>query len=106
MDAEALKTTRDLLGISQAELGALLKLGRNGGRTVRRWEAGDNPIPGPAQVALEALAAGWLPGNSPTSPVRYTEPDIFDVLQDASALIEQSGNKLQLVLRRIQSRDE
>lgn len=32
-----------------------------GGRTIRRWETGEVPITGPAQVAVEAMLAGFIP---------------------------------------------
>jgi DNA-binding transcriptional regulator YiaG len=48
-----LRAARKRLGISAEALAARLRLGENGGRTVRRWEAGQVPISGPAQVAIE-----------------------------------------------------
>ena len=50
-----LRRAREQLGMSAAALALALRLGKNGGRTVRRWEAGDSAIPGPAQVAVEAM---------------------------------------------------
>ena len=41
------------LGLSQSELARLLDVD---GRTVRRWISGDNPVPGPARVAILAMA--------------------------------------------------
>lgn len=55
MTPEELREARRKLGLSAAGLARLLRLGANGGRTVRRWEAGDSQIPGPAQVAIELL---------------------------------------------------
>jgi DNA-binding transcriptional regulator YiaG len=49
-----LREARQKLGLSAAGLAKALRLGANGGRTVRRWEAG-GPIPGPAQVAIELM---------------------------------------------------
>ena len=54
MTPAELRTIRAQLGLSQAGLAALLKVGS--GRTVRRWEAGERDIPGPAAVALKLLA--------------------------------------------------
>jgi DNA-binding transcriptional regulator YiaG len=48
---------RKRLGLSQAGLAEALRLGANGGRTVRRWEAGDVPVTGPVSVAIEGLLA-------------------------------------------------
>lgn len=50
-----LRAARQRLGISADGLAVRLRLGENGGRTVRRWEAGQVPISGPAQVAIELL---------------------------------------------------
>jgi DNA-binding transcriptional regulator YiaG len=52
-----LRNARAALGLSAAKLARALRLGAGGGRTVRRWEAGANPIPGPAQVAVEMMLA-------------------------------------------------
>ena len=41
--------------MTQSMLAEALRLGANGARTVRRWEAGSMPISGPAQVALELM---------------------------------------------------
>lgn len=54
MTPTELKTIRNQLGLTQAGLAALLKVGS--GRTVRRWEAGERAIPGPAAVALRLLS--------------------------------------------------
>jgi DNA-binding transcriptional regulator YiaG len=57
MTPAELRQARRELGLSAAKLAAALRLGADGGRTVRRWEAGGNPIPGPAQVAVEMMLA-------------------------------------------------
>lgn len=51
------KMARLELGLSAAKLAKALRLGTGGGRTVRRWEAGANPIPGPAAVAVRLMLA-------------------------------------------------
>ena len=38
------KQARNTLGFSAAKLAALWGMGKNGGRTIRRWEAGDLPV--------------------------------------------------------------
>jgi DNA (cytosine-5)-methyltransferase 1 len=48
---------RKRLGLSQTGLAEALRLGKNGDRTIRRWEAGEIPITGPASVAIELLLA-------------------------------------------------
>ncbi len=50
-----LRAARQQMGISAEGLAVRLRLGENGGRTVRRWEASQTPISGPAQVAIELL---------------------------------------------------
>lgn len=55
------KAARDKLGLTQPGLAAMLRMGKNGDRQVRRWEEGDVPISGPASVAIEALLTGWRP---------------------------------------------
>ena len=55
MTPTELKEARAKLGFSTAGLAKALRLGKAGGRTVRRWEAGDSSIPGPAQVAIEMM---------------------------------------------------
>ena len=51
----ALYEARQALGMTQAELADALRLQKNGERTVRRWEQGEVPISGPAQIAIESL---------------------------------------------------
>lgn len=41
----------------QSELGRRLRLGSDPGRLIRRWEAGDVPVSGPASVAVEYMIA-------------------------------------------------
>lgn len=52
---QAVKEARRTLGLSAADLAADLGLGGDGGRTVRRWEAGDFEPSGPTQLAIEHL---------------------------------------------------
>jgi DNA-binding transcriptional regulator YiaG len=55
------KKARAALGLTQRGLAAILRMGHNGERQVRRWEDGDVPVSGPASVAIEALLSGWRP---------------------------------------------
>ena len=64
-----LRAARQTLGLSTAKLAALLRLGEHGGRTVRRGEAGDSAIPGPAQVAIELLLERHQAGAHPITPI-------------------------------------
>lgn len=50
MTPAAFKAARKALGLSQNALARALRVAD--GRTVRRWEAGERDIPGPAQVAV------------------------------------------------------
>ena len=50
-----LKAARRELGLSQAGLAALLRVQSD--RTVRKWEAGERDIPGPAAILIEVLLA-------------------------------------------------
>jgi DNA-binding transcriptional regulator YiaG len=50
-----LRSARKALGLTQHGLAEALRMGANGGRTVRRWELGEIPITGPASVAIELL---------------------------------------------------
>jgi hypothetical protein len=50
-----LRAARYKLGLSASGLATALRLGVNGGRTVRRWESGDIAFSGPVAVAIEGL---------------------------------------------------
>lgn len=58
MSPDEIRAARKALGLSTKGLAEALRLGKGGGRTVRRWEAGDTPISGPAQVAIELMLQG------------------------------------------------
>ena len=60
---EQVRQARAALGLSTRQLAIVLRMGAQSGRTIRRWEAGDTPISGPASVALEALLTGFKPGG-------------------------------------------
>ena len=55
MTPEQVRAARYLLGMTQDELAKALRMGRDGKRAVRRWEAGDRHISGPASVAIEFM---------------------------------------------------
>lgn len=44
MTPQEFKQARNTLGLSAAGLANLWGMGANGGRTIRRWEAGDVPV--------------------------------------------------------------
>lgn len=50
MKPAALKMARQTLGLSQNDFAA--DLGMSDGRTIRRWEAGSQPIPGSVQIVV------------------------------------------------------
>lgn len=54
MKPGAFKAARQALGLTQAELAA--KLGLSDGRTVRRYEAGETPVPLPTATLLTIWA--------------------------------------------------
>lgn len=69
------KSARRALGFSQKVLARALLMGANGDRTIRRWERGDMPISGPAQVAVGLMVRHQTPRGSrkptpPTPPAR------------------------------------
>lgn len=55
MTPDELKQARRKLGLSTQKLAFALNMGKDGGRTVRRWERGDNQIPGPVEVAVRYM---------------------------------------------------
>jgi DNA-binding transcriptional regulator YiaG len=70
MSPAAVKEARARLGLTQSKLAALLRMGVNGERQIRRWEDGEVPISGPASVAIEALLTGWRPRRGPVAAPR------------------------------------
>ena len=52
------KSIRHALGLSANRMARVL--GVSGGRTIRKWEAGENDIPGPAKLALAYFARDIL----------------------------------------------
>lgn len=59
--ADDFRWARKELGWSVNQMVDALRLSPdNGGRTIRRMEAGDQPITGPISVAVEAFLAGFM----------------------------------------------
>jgi transcriptional regulator with XRE-family HTH domain len=51
-----LREARKALGLTQAGLAKALRLSeKNGGRSIRIWEAEGNTVPGPVQVAVSYM---------------------------------------------------
>ena len=61
MTPAEVRAARQSLGLTQDQLAAWLMMGADGKRAVRRWEAGDRDISGPAWVAIQAFLAGYRP---------------------------------------------
>lgn len=56
MTPNELKAARQQLGFkSQSAFARALGLQGNGDRTIRRWEKGQIPIPGPVQLAIQLM---------------------------------------------------
>ena len=55
------RKARDELGMSASQLAKVLRMGRGADRTIRRYESGQSPVPGPVSVAVEALMTGFRP---------------------------------------------
>lgn len=53
MTPDDLKSARRALGLTAEGFASLVSV--QGGRTVRRWEAGDRDIPGPVIVLVSAI---------------------------------------------------
>ena len=69
MTPTEVRAARIALAMTQDQLAVALRMGTDGKRAVRRWEAGDRPISGPATVAIEALLSGWRPASPPPAVV-------------------------------------
>lgn len=52
---------RNMLGMSTPEMAKALRMGKGSDRTIRRYESGECPVPGPTSVAVEALLTGFRP---------------------------------------------
>ncbi len=56
MSPDQMKAARRRLGYTQAQLAKELRMGKDGARSIRRWELGEREIPGPVVVLIEQ----WL----------------------------------------------
>ncbi|WP_375188448.1 hypothetical protein [Sphingobium yanoikuyae] len=55
---------RERLGMTKVDVATLLRLPKpqtSGYRTVSRWEAQQQRVPGSAMTAMEAFLSGWRP---------------------------------------------
>jgi DNA-binding transcriptional regulator YiaG len=55
MTPSELREARKRLGLTQHGLAEALRMGKNGWQSVSRWEQDGNTVPGPVQVAVEAM---------------------------------------------------
>lgn len=72
MTPKQFRRARKMLGLSQPELAELLEIATD--RNIRRWEAGQQDIPGPVLLCLELMTEvpevreyldlDWLDGES------------------------------------------
>ena len=59
MTPEQFRAARKTLGLTQKGLAVELRMGKHGWQSISKWECGDNPVPGPVEVALELMLADW-----------------------------------------------
>jgi transcriptional regulator with XRE-family HTH domain len=52
---------RGALNMTTTQLARALRMGTGSDRTIRRYESGECPVPGPTSVAVEALLSGFRP---------------------------------------------
>lgn len=57
------------LGVTATQLAKTLRMGSGSDRTIRRYEKGECPIPGPTSVAVEALLSGFIPEDQDNQPI-------------------------------------
>lgn len=57
MEPADLLAARKALGLTQHGLARELRMGKSGWQSVNAWEKGRRPIPGPVQIAVEAMLA-------------------------------------------------
>ena len=55
MSPADLRSARYRLGLTQHGLARALRMGKSGWQSVSRWEQDGNTVPGPVQVAVEAM---------------------------------------------------
>lgn len=60
-DKQEFRQARDQLGLSAKQMANILRMGKGSDRTIRRYESGQTPVPGPVSVAVEALLTGFRP---------------------------------------------
>ena len=57
MTPKQFKEARETLRLSQAQLAELWGMGKNGGRSIRRWEGGEFPVNPIAAYCIKLMVA-------------------------------------------------
>ena len=65
MTPQEFKTHRNDLNLTLRGFAALLRMGKHGWRTVQRWEAGTQYIPGYASLLMEVITTRQIPDLTP-----------------------------------------
>ena len=65
MTPQEFKTHRNDLHLTLRGFAALLRMGKHGWRTVQRWEAGTQDIPGYASLLMEVITTRQIPDLTP-----------------------------------------
>jgi hypothetical protein len=73
MTGDDLQSARKRLGLTAADLGRRLYLsGRDPGQSVRLWETGKKPVPGPVRCAIELMLDAAKPAQG--KPLAAIQP--------------------------------
>lgn len=65
MECEEYRRSRMRLGLSTKGLADLMGMGMHGGRSIRRWESGQVPIPNWAILIMKILTTKTIPDLEP-----------------------------------------
>ena len=65
MTPQEFKTHRNDLNLTLRGFAALLRMGKHGWRTVQRWEAGTQDMPGYAVLLMEIISTRQIPDLEP-----------------------------------------
>ena len=65
MTPQEFKTHRNDLNLTLRGFATLLRMGKHGWRTVQRWEAGTQDIPGYASLLMEVITTRQIPDLTP-----------------------------------------
>jgi DNA-binding transcriptional regulator YiaG len=65
MTPDEFKAARIRLDLHQEPLAKALRLGADGARTIRRWEEGEKPVPGPVALIIGLMLTREWPADWP-----------------------------------------